>query len=886
MGEEAAMPATKSEATTGTKRALSLSTESSAQLARRYQPLVAPAFAVAAGLVWSRYGARLVLSPASAETPGSGWLLIWIGLCVAFLVAWLVAWRRQHDALAAWVLLAAVVWAGAAYHELRWFLYETDELGRYAAFEPAPACVEAIALGAPERVTAPPPTPLRAIPAGERSRLTISLTKIRDGAQWRAASGVCQLSVEGHLLGVHQGDRLRVLGQLARVSPQQNPGEFDFAAHARAESQLARIRSKRPESISVVEQGSWWNVGRWLDVAQSRAKERVRSLIGPRHAGLAAAILLGAREGLPFEATESYLTTGTVHILVVSGMNVAILASGMLAMMRLGWLPRRLGLCLIAAVVVAYALLAGADPPVVRAAVFGVLVCIAAWSGRRSIAFNSIFAVALFVIALNPNDMFRAGPQLSFLAVGVLIWLSTWVEKNVDRLDEMIAASKPWHVRFVKRIGRWIWLYWLVLSTVLWLATLPLVLHQFHVASPVAILIHPAIWIIMFVAMWSGFFMLVVGWIAPIVAVTFAAICNVALDCLERVVQFAETLPGGHVWLPGPAWWWVVGFYLGLIMAMIWGRRIMPPRWQLAGLAAWMLIGFMPFLTRHWNRDGLDCTIVAVGHGECVLLQSPSGETLLYDAGGIGSPEYATQSIASVLWDRGLTHIDGIVISHADVDHYNAIPGLLERFSVNAIYVSPVMFHAKPDANDSGPTVLLEAIHRAGVPLHEVWSGDVLRMGADVAVQVLHPTRKGVVGTDNANSVTLGIEYVGRRILLPGDLESPGIEDVMAEAPYDCDLLLAPHHGSRRSDPPGFASWSTPEYVVLSGGGGEQAAPVIHAYEDAGAQVFVTDEVGAVRLEVAPDSAMRLTTFRSPKIVFAQPPKPPAAELPETIGNL
>ena len=76
-------------------------------------------------------------------------------------------------------------------------------------------------------------------------------------------------------------------------------------------------------------------------MARLRTKQLVRSLIGPNHAGLAAAILLGAREGLPYEATEAYLVTGTVHVLVVSGMNVAILAAGLLAMMRLGWMPRR-----------------------------------------------------------------------------------------------------------------------------------------------------------------------------------------------------------------------------------------------------------------------------------------------------------------------------------------------------------------------------------------------------------------------------------------------------------------------------------------------------------------------------------------------------------------
>jgi competence protein ComEC len=118
------------------------------------------------------------------------------------------------------------------------------------------------------------------------------------------------------------------------------------------------------------------------------------------------------------------------------------------------------------------------------------------------------------------------------------------------------------------------------------------------------------------------------------------------------------------------------------------------------------------------------------------------------------------------------------------------------------------------------------------------------------------------VGSDNANSVTLGVEYAGRRILLPGDLESPGIDDVMSEQPFDCDVVLAPHHGSRRSDPPGFAAWSTPEWVVLSGGGGEQAAPVIRTYQAAGAHVFVTDEVGAIKFMVKPNSELVVSTFR------------------------
>jgi competence protein ComEC len=226
----------------------------------------------------------------------------------------------------------------------------------------------------------------------------------------------------------------------------------------------------------------------------------------------------------------------------------------------------------------------------------------------------------------------------------------------------------------------------------------------------------------------------------------------------------------------------------------------------------------------------------------------------------LGSPEFATQSIAAYLWHRGIMRIDGIVISHADVDHYNAVPGLLDRFRVGAVYVSPIMFDGFGEASArGGPQLLQASIREATIPIREVSAGDRMRVGPHVTIEVLHPPHQGVLGSDNANSLTLAIEYDGTRLLLPGDLESPGLEDLMAELPYDCDVLLAPHHGSRQSDPPGFAAWSMPEWVVISGGGGDDVEPVADTYRRAGAQVFSTHMQGGVQFHVA-SSEIRIAT--------------------------
>jgi competence protein ComEC len=201
------------------------------------------------------------------------------------------------------------------------------------------------------------------------------------------------------------------------------------------------------------------------------------------------------------------------------------------------------------------------------------------------------------------------------------------------------------------------------------------------------------------------------------------------------------------------------------------------------------------------------------------------------------------------------------VVSHADIDHYNAVPGLLERFRVGTVYVSPVMFAGFGEAATDGPRLLHEALRKAGVPIREIWAGDTFHIAPELSALVVHPPRTGVTGSDNANSVTLAVEYRGRRLFLPGDLESPGLDDVMSELPYDCDLLLAPHHGSRQSDPPGLAAWSQPEWVVISGSGGEEVDPVVATYRRTGAVVLQTPRHGTVRVSLRPEQ-VDVSTWR------------------------
>ncbi len=577
-------------------------------------------------------------------------------------------------------------------------------------------------------------------------------------------------------------------------------------------------------------------------------------------------MLLGAREQLDQQRTAAFFATNTIHVLAISGLHIGMLATAMFWALRLGLLPRRSALVAVAVLVVIYTLVTGAPPSAVRAAILVVLVCTSLLWGRNVLGYNCLAAAALVVLAINPADLFRAGPQLSFLAVGTLVWFGPhWMRwQQQDALDRLVERTRPWPWRLSMWSVRW-FLRATAVTAVVWASTLPLVMARFNLVSPVAILLTTLLWLPIAVALLCGFALLAAAALVPWFAPPLAWCCGVSLSLVDFFVQQAANIPLGHTWVSGPGELWLAGFYVGLLAwcgAGPWrpNRKIATVGllvYAAVGAAfAWPGVGWNPQVSPSVTRGELRCTFLSVGHGCSIVLELPDGRTLLYDAGRLGSPNSGARTISRYLWSRGIHKLDAVLISHADVDHYNTLPLLLRQFAVQEVLVSPQMF---AETDSLALAALRDAIQQAGVPirvvhrrlpLFETLGRTSTPDGQEVTFRLLHPPEEPVAGSDNAASLVLLIEYQGVRILLPGDLEPPGTSLLLAQAPLDCDLLLAPHHGSTRSDPPGFIDWSQPEWVVISGGDAEDAAPVTKTYQSGGAQVLHTETSGAVTVVV------------------------------------
>ena len=628
----------------------------------------------------------------------------WCVLTGVALVTFLWLYRRMHSGWSSLWLLVLIAAVTGLWHYDRWRLFASHEIARVAGDAPIPVAVRVKVRDAPRDSPAAHDGPLSTMTRGETTRIEVRIVALRRANAWQAASGRATMIVEGRYEGVYRGDLLEVAALLARVRPPLNPGEPDFAALCRGRRQLTVLLCEHTECVNRLARGSPFNPLRQLGRVRLWAEWTLDRYIGVRRSPLAAALLLGTRGRLDQSTIDTFFHSGTLHLLAISGFHVGVLATAFWLLIRLDWLPRRPALLAICLLAIAYALLTGSRPPVVRATILVVVTCLARSLGRPAVAWNSWAAAGIITLVWSPAGLFDTGTQLSFLAVAAVIgaWRLVTPHRPRDPLERLIITSRPivWRAAHTGLgcLGRL-----LLLSALVWSVSLPLVAYRFHLVAPVGILLNVLLSIPVAIALYMSLLVLLTAWL-PWVPRLCGMVCDVVLSGVEWSTNSAAHWSAGHFWAVGPPWWWLVGFYGGLVFEQFSPWRI-PPRWRWALLAGWMVVAICcgssaRRLWRQQTRPPLYISFVAVGHGACVLVELPGGETILYDAGRMGSPRAAALPISSLLWSRGLSHLDAIILSHADADHFNAVPVLVERFSVGVVYVSPDMFRAPGTRSD------------------------------------------------------------------------------------------------------------------------------------------------------------------------------------------
>ncbi|MEM6688870.1 MAG: MBL fold metallo-hydrolase, partial [Planctomycetota bacterium] len=465
----------------------------------------------------------------------------------------------------------------------------------------------------------------------------------------------------------------------------------------------------------------------------------------------------------------------------------------------------------------------------------------------------------------------------SFLAVGTLLIASGFslgrplsrpvadAIKAETQLESLVSESQPrWRSVLgyvVKRLRDL-----LKLSFFVTLISTPLVWHSFNVVTPIAILMNVLLAPLLLVALGSGIAAIFAASIGPAWAAVPGGLCGATLELMTWLIDVGASVPCGHYWLPSPHAGWVCVFYLGLLVWLLLRKGPVSPRRfvrYLILLIVWFVVawigafGLYPRSEKYRLGEMTEAVFVDVGHGTAVVIRS-GAETWLYDCGQLGNEEFRPRGIDQVLWSMGITRINGVFLSHADADHFNALPSLLERFSVDQVYTPSGMLEDEEPA----VRVLAGVIERHGLAVKELSAGDEVRMGKGLSVTVLHPPIGERFDSDNAGSLVLQLSKAGRTILLPGDLEPPGTQQLLEHPrPSVGGILMAPHHGSLRANSEMVLQWARPRYVVISGGRLTDRAEVLQKFASTGAEVFRTAQDGAVRVRILESGDVEIRSY-------------------------
>ncbi|MBD8730848.1 DNA internalization-related competence protein ComEC/Rec2 [Pseudomonas sp. CFBP 13710] len=600
---------------------------------------------------------------------------------------------------------------------------------------------------------------------------------------------------------VVSGERWRLAVKLKRPRALVNPGGFDAQAWALAKGIGATGSVKAGQRVRAARLA--WRDG---------VRQRLLAVDSQQQGGTLAALLLGDGSGVSRQQWDVLQATGTVHLLVISGQHVGLLAGllyGLVALLaKLGvwparwpWLPCACALAFTGAL--AYGLLAGFQVPVRRACIMIGLVLLWRLRFRHLGVWSPLLLAFTTVLLVDPLVSLQPGFWLSFCAVGVLL------------------------LAFSGRLGGWRW--WQAWTRAQCCVAVGLLPVMVALALPVSIsgplvnlLAVPWISLLVLPVAMAGAVLLPVPWVGEILL----WLAGGALRGLFQWLTWAAEW--GPSWLPpglSPGVWLVlvIGVLLLLLPAGI------PLRWLGVPMA-----GLLLFSPRQVPPVGqADIWVLDVGQGLGVLVRTAQHQ-LLYDTGpGLGEIDAGASVVVPSLVALGVRRLDAMIISHAHLDHSGGAGTVMRRLPV--------------DQTLAGEPDLLPAAWQAQ-PCEpgRSWEWDEVKF-------VLWRWPSAVPG--NPASCVLWVEANGERLLLSGDIDAAAEKALVASGlPVQAHWLQVPHHGSRTSSSKPLLDAVRPQAALISRGHGNTFghphASILARFQALGIATHDTAEDGALRVRL------------------------------------
>jgi competence protein ComEC len=734
-----------------------------------------------------------------------------------------LAWRLSRTNRRAGLVVACALWLVLGALRLGLTVDALEAGPTLAAYYARPVAVQGVVSAAPDV-------------QDTRVTLTVTVDEVQIDGQPTAWRG--NVTVETGLYPTFvYGDRIQAEGVLQPPDrPTGRPAYRDYLPILRR-PKLTWLGKSPTNPVLTVLQG-----------LRERATATIARLFPDPEGALLIGILLGATHAIPRSLMNSFNATGTSHIVVISGFNIAIVAMA-IARAANRWLPRRQAVALSILGITAYAVFVGLGAAVIRAAIMAALAAVAVCVGRQALALISLSAAALLMTLYDPLALWDIGFQLSASATLGLVLFSKPVQSALGTGRPIRPATGGW-----KRDVHALLNDTLVTTLAAQVFTLPLVVYYFNRLSLVTPIANILVLPVQPVLMGSGALAVVAGAVWTPAGQAVGAIAWLFLTYTVRVVQALAQVSFASIGTDpvSPLWLWL--YFAGLAgivwlgrqrarnRAQFWSQitRHLQTKFVVAGL---LVTALLTWTMAYSLPDGhLHVQFLDVGQGDAILITTPGGAHVVIDGGP--NPGVLLSRIGPALpfWDR---RIDLVALSHADGDHLTGLPALLERYQVSAVLDAAI--------GDATPLFAQweRTLQARAIPTQQACQGQRFDLDGGVYLEVLSPpggSHLRASGGLNASSSVIRLVYGGTSFLFTGDLDADGETALLGSGRnLNSTVLKVSHHGAAGATSTAFLRAVKPQIAVISVGlnyYGHPAAETLARLKDL--PVLRTDLAGTV----------------------------------------
>lgn len=641
------------------------------------------------------------------------------------------------------------------------------------------------------------------------------------------------------------GDRLLVdNAKLSIPGPRRNPGGTNPQINAWSKG-VAIYANANLEQIKLSARGK--GPIKLIYDLRARMESALGQSMTQQSFGAIKGMLFGDKADMDAEWVDAFQVTGIMHVLAVSGQHVGIVAA-FVGVLLAKFRHRGLKMLITTMLVLTYCVMAGFSASVMRAALMCVMGFVAVWRGEKADSLTLLSLAALFLLVLNPFQLFTAGFMLSFLAVlGILAFYPSFTAL----LKRMGMKKNSWPYRIGELIS---------LSLAAQLGVLPAQLWLFGSLPTLSLLVNVLITPFVNISAVTGLLAAMLGAIFLPLGMPFAWITEACMRIISGISVAAARVPFATVVLGAPKFW---GFLVIALFSLALWKWTMKVRFRLgflAGAAAILLVA-LP-ISHYQKMNSMEVVFLDVGQGDSIYIRQGNSHVLLDGGNRYDSYDNGERVILPFLYHEGVDRLDAMIASHADQDHVGGLLSIAESIKVD-------LFICGPDESKGGEgntyDLLLKELSENKTMKQVLFAGDSFSI-SDAQVRVLAPRQEDNVEGNEA-SLVLELQYQNNAFLLTGDAEFQSEYNMMEDL-LPVDVLKAGHHGSKNATSEALLAKIRPKAVVLSAGTNNRyrhpSEEVLARLEALGCMVYRTDVMGAIMMRVN-DKGIKIDTMKREK---------------------